>query len=286
LLHAVAQASYYEGGGYFIKGGSQKLSDYLAKVITDNGGKILTRAEVIRCSQNSVTYIHKKQPHTLSCDIVISNLSPSDTYGLYGMKESTGKPYGISLYTVYLGFSRSLKSVYGKKAYSNFMFDDLDSIESYNAMIKQEVSKRGFVFVDYSQIDSGLVGNDKSFGAICGIDYIQEWEDLDKEVYRRKKSELIEATLQRLEKEYPGIGDIIEYAEVGTAKTVKRYIKTPQGTPYGYKPTPKNFFKIPKSKSRKIDNLYFVGQWVIAGGFSPAILSGALCYKEITKTRN
>jgi all-trans-retinol 13,14-reductase len=88
-----------------------------------------------------------------------------------------------------------------------------------------------------------------------------------------------------LERYYPGISELTEYAEVGTAKTVQLYIKTPEGTPYGFKPTPENIFKIPCSKSKKIDNLYFVGQWVISGGFSPAILSGELCFREVVKQR-
>ena len=40
LFYSIAQASYYRGGGHFIKGGSQQLSNYLAKLITDNSGEI------------------------------------------------------------------------------------------------------------------------------------------------------------------------------------------------------------------------------------------------------
>jgi len=41
------------------------------------------------------------------------------------------------------------------------------------------------------------------------------------------------------------------------------------------------FFRVPQVKSKKVNNLYFVGQWVIAGGFSPAIVSGGLCAERI-----
>jgi len=89
--------------------------------------------------------------------------------------------------------------------------------------------------------------------------------------------------IEKLEKHYPNISEFIEYAEVGTSKTVKRYIHTPNGTAYGFKPTPKQFFKIPQVKSKKVNNLYFVGQWIMAGGFNPAMVSGALCFRAITK---
>jgi phytoene dehydrogenase-like protein len=71
---------------------------------------------------------------------------------------------------------------------------------------------------------------------------------------------------------------------MATAKTMQRYLKTPNGTAYGFAPTPKQFFRIPKVRSDKMDNLYFVGAWVIGGGFSPAITSGWMCAEEIEKS--
>ena len=281
LLHAVAQYSYFNGGGYFIKGGSGRLSDYLAKVIKDNGGNIITKATVTACEQNSVTYVHKKETKTIKSDKIISNLSPEQTYQLYNVEYRENRELANSLLSIYLGFNKNLKEAYGSKAYSNFLFDDSVSIEEFNSNMKQDITQRGFVFVDYSQIDANLAPKDKSFGVICMSDFIEDWQDLDKMTYKKKKQELIESTLQKLEKHYPNISNLVEYAEVGTAKTVQRYIKTPNGTAYGFKPTPKQFFRIPKVKSDKVDNLYFVGQWVIAGGFSPAITSGLFCFNKI-----
>jgi len=279
----VAQYSYYKGGGWFIKGGSGRLSDYLAKIIRDNGGEIITKARVTYCEKERVIYHHKKESKSIVSDIVISNLSPKQTYQLYNKPYNETKEVADSLLTIYLGFSKNLKDVYGKRAYSNFIFDDISSVKEFNEMMKKDISKRGFVFVDYSQIDSGLSNNDKSFGAICTSDYINDWNSLDKQSYKKKKENLIKSTLKKLEIEYPNISKLVEYAEVGTAKTVERYIKTPNGTAYGFKPTVKQFFRIPKVKSNKINNLYFVGQWVISGGFSPAIMSGELCFREIEK---
>ena len=282
LLHAVAQHSYYSGGGWFIKGGSQKLSDYLAKVIIENGGEIITKANVTGCDLNSVNYLRKKEKIAIRTDIIISNLSPVQTYKLFQQEYRETKEIANSLLTIYIGFSKNLKEVYGKKAYSNFILDEIDSISEYNTMLKKDITERGFVFVDYSQVDSGLTKeSSKSFGAICLSDFIEEWEELDEETYKNKKLNLVDKALSKLETYYPNIKKLVEYAEVGTAKTVRRYIKTPKGTAYGYKPTPKQFFKIPKVKSEKISNLYFAGQWVIAGGFSPAINSGGLCCDAI-----
>ncbi len=284
LLHAVAQHSYFKGGGYFIKGGSGKLSDYLADVVRQHGGEVYTSTTVRKADLNAVEYLYKKERHTLEHDELISNISPQQTYELYSLPYIEKKPLGNSLLTIYLGFSQNLKEVYGERAYSNFIFDELASMDDFNIMSKKDIlEKEAFTFVDYSQVDSALTQDEnKSFGVVTMMDEIAEWEGLTPEQYQEKKEKLIELTLQRLETYYPNISNLIEYSEVGTAKTVKRYIKTPNGTAYGFKPTPKEFFRVPKVKSNKVKNLYFVGQWVIAGGFSPTIVSGGLCADRLS----
>ena len=282
LLHAVAQHSYYSGGGWFIKGGSQKLSDHLATVIKANGGEVITGAMVISCEKGKVSYIKKKERISVESDAVISNISPEQTYALFDTPYTEKREIADALLTLYIGFRKNLKSVYGKRPYSHFIFDDIASVAEYTAMLRRDITRRGFVFVDYSQVDSALTKDEsKSFGVVCLTDYIGEWQELSPEEYQKKKEALIDSALSKLERYYPEITDLVEYAEVGTAKTVARYIKTPRGTAYGFKPTPKQFFKVPKVKSDKIEKLYFTGQWVISGGFSPAILSGDLCYREI-----
>jgi phytoene dehydrogenase-like protein len=283
LLHAVAQYSYYLGGGYFIKGGSGRLSDYLASVIENNEGEVITKALVTKVRNNTVEYMHKKEHKRIESDLIISNISPQDTYALYGEEYKENREIASSLLTIYIGFNKNLKEIYGDNAYSHFIYDGVAKLDAFNDMMAQSITQRGFAFVDYSQIDAALAPSDKSFGVVCMIDYLDEWESLDKEAYRTKKRHLEEAVIAKLEQHYPNISDYVEYIETGTAKSVQRYIKTPNATAYGYKPTPKQFLKIPNVKSSTVKNLYFVGQWVIAGGFSPAITSGYLAFKEIHK---
>ena len=285
LLHALAQHSYYSGGGWYIKGGSQKLSDHLASVICQHGGEVITKAMVTQIEARAVTYRHKKQTITIESDIIISNLSPAATYTLADIPYHEKRQPASSILTIYMGFKRNLKSIYGKKPYASFFLKGAQSIEAYDAMMDGDIEERGFGFTDYSQIDSGLTSDpEKSFGAILTTDFLADWQDLSKEAYAQKKAMLMESFLDKLALEYPNIKEHIEFAEVATAKTIQRYIKTPNGTAYGFAPTPEQFFRIPQVKSKKRKNLYFVGAWVMGGGFSPAIMSGKLCYEQICKT--
>ncbi len=283
LLHAIAQNSYFKGGGYFIRGGSYKLSSYFEKVINDNGGEVIIKADVIKASKNEIIYKKKGEEYTLKADIIVSNISPKDTYRLYDMPYEEKLKLSESITTVYLGFSKNLKEVYGKQSYSSFLFDDLSSDKEIDIMMKRDVEDRGFVFADYSQLDSGLTSDDKSFAEVCIMDELCNWESLDNEAYKNKKEKIIEKVLDKLEIHYPNIKEIVELAEVGTPKTMQRYLRTPNGTAYGYKPSPEQFFRIPKLKSDKVYNLYFAGQFVLGGGFSAAIISGNMCYEKIVE---
>ncbi len=288
LFHASAQHSYFKGGGWYIKGGSQKLSDYLASFIKENGGEIITNAEVIKINHSqkkctTITYSHKNEEKELSTDIVISNLAPSSTYKLADVAYTEQKKTASSLLTIYIGFKRNLKSLYGKRAYSTFFLRDAKSIDDYDKKIQGDLVNRGMVFVDYSQIDSGLTDESKSFGAMCTTDYLADWKDLSEEEYKQKKEDVLQSYLALLETEYPNIKEHIEFTEVGTPKTIQRYIKTPNGTAYGFAPNKEQFFRTPEVVSKELNNLYFVGAWVIGGGFSPAISSGGMCYHEVLK---
>ncbi|MCK5907147.1 MAG: FAD-dependent oxidoreductase, partial [Flavobacteriales bacterium] len=222
LYHTLGQYSYFTGGGWFIKGGSQQLSNYLAKVITNNGGEVIKSASVTKISEKDgkkiITYTHKKEEKELETDIVISNASPMQTYKFANVDfEPKKKVIGNSLITVYIGFKNNVKSIYGTRPYSNFYFKDVEDIDSYHATIKKDITERGFIFVDYSQIDSGLTTDDKSFGVFCSNDYLKDWENLSEEEYAKKKETLAEIYFDELEKDYPNIRDHVEFYEVGTA---------------------------------------------------------------------
>jgi len=286
LYHSLVQYSFYTGGGWYIKGGSQRLSDYLASVIKKNGGEIITKAEVVKIdhnneSCNAVTYVHDKEKIKLENDIIVSNLSPSSTYQLANIPYREQKEVASSHLVIHIGFNKNLKSIYGQRAYSTFLLRDINSIDEYDKRLEGDATVKSITFVDYSQIDSKLTDGSKSFGAIYTTDYLSNWENLSEEEYIQKKQEVLEEYLNLLETEYPHIKEYIEFTNAGTPKTVQKYLKTPNGTAYGFAPTNRQFFRNPEVKSKKFNNLYFTGAWITGGGFVPTIGSGGMCYHAI-----
>jgi all-trans-retinol 13,14-reductase len=298
--YTAAQSSYYSGGASYIKGGSQKLSDYLATYIKSHGGEVLFNHLVtaIKASGNKVTGVSfrkKSEPESSPTDveadeIIANNSVPAvaeflpEEIGSDLKKEINTLRPGASLLTVYLGFGKPLKEL-GHHYYSTAVFDS--SVKSIADILKNntgDYSRRSFIFVDYGQIDSDLACEGKSVGAVCCVDYLGDWENLEKKEYKARKEKVVSGFLERLEILIPGIKNIIEYTEAGTAATVKRYTLNPEGAVYGFAQTPSR--KIFDS-FKAIDNLHFASAWGrTGGGFSGAIIGGYLCAYNILRKSN
>lgn len=296
--YSVAQGSYYSGGASFIRGGSQKLSDHLAEFIRNHGGEILFNHLVtgINVDDGKATGVNFKRKHTgetqqVFADVVIANNAvPNVAEMLPGEEgnelraEYSGLRPGASLLTLYLGFRRPLSEL-GHYYYSLFVYDS--SVRRQADILKNnrdDFSVRSFTFVDYGQIESGLAPGVKSVGAVCCIDYLDDWESLGKKEYDDKKEQVAQVFIERLERIIPGFKESVEYYEVGTPATVKRYTLNPGGAVYGFAQTPA-IKTVDTLES--VNNLHFASAWgKTGGGFSGAIYGGYLCAINILRKRS
>ncbi len=295
FYYCIAQSSYYNGGAYYIQGGSQKLSDYLSQVIQNNGGEVLLgyRVEKIIVENNRAIGVEYRETRGENTEIkkifaekiianaaipnVVNNLLSSDDTAVLKTKTMNLKN-SCSVFSIYIGFKKPIKEI-GNKCYSTFIVDSevKNQTDLANCM-KGDLSSKNFVFVDYSQIDSQLAPKGKGVGSICAVDYTADWENLTKEEYDKKKEEVAQILFDRLERVIPGIKQEIDYYEIATAKTVERYTLNPQGSIYGYAQTPEQAVPNRVKQKSSIENLYFASAWTFpGGGFTGAILSGYLC---------
>ena len=297
--YSVAQGSYYAGGGNFIKGGSQQLSDYLSNYITNNNGEVIYNHLVTKIlfeNDKAIGVSYKKNNTNNTIDVfgknIISNSAiPYVADFLLPQQQSTAlkndienREIGASLLTIYLGFNKEVKKLEYNN-YSTFIFDNsIEKIGDIYQNNRGDFENRSFTFIDYSQIDSALAPAGKSVGVICCVDYIDDWNNLTKEEYKTKKEKVAQIYIKKLEQLIPGISDIIEYYEVGTSKTVERYTLNPNGAVYGFAQTPERAKLKP---IKKFENLYFSSAWTnIGGGFSGAIFNGYLTAFEIIRKRD
>ena len=298
--YLTAQGSYYGGRANFIRGGSQMLSSALMQIITEHGGTVRLKrlaTGIAYAGKKPVGVTHEnsrgrnKESRTdLAAQIIVNAAVPNLADSL--LSKSDGKilsgaiqknRIGASLLTVYFGFKKPLKTL-GNKHYSTFIFDP--SVRSQSDILANnhsDFSTRSFTFVDYSQVDSGLAPAGKSVGAACCVDYPEDWEGMLREEYVRLKSDVAYAITDRCERFIPGFRDAVEYVEVATSLTVKRFTLNPEGAVYGFAQHPD---RPTVYLSMLPDNIHIASAWgKFGGGFSGAIYSGYMTAFDILRKR-
>lgn len=299
---ALPFAGFIENGGHFIKGGSQKLSNHLAEFIEKHGGTILLgkKVEKIITENNKATgvifndvFSKEAEPVTITCDNVIANAAiptiPAmldEPYASKLQEKIEEHPDSTSLLCMYFGFNQKVDK-FGVKYYSNFIKGkDVNTLKDVHPNQLGDWNKRSFIFVDYEKVDAGLAPADKAAGVICAVDYLKDWENLSDEAYKSEKEEVAQILLRRLEEKFPGIGATVEYYEISTPKTIKRYTSNPSGAVYGFAQT----LQLTASKRFRnnflIPNLYFASAWAFpGGGFEGSIMGGFLAALQMNKDK-
>lgn len=296
LYFSAGNGSYYLGGGHYIQGGSQQLSNYLAGEIKKRGGEIFFRTMVTEVTEakGRVTGIKAVNTKTneeliLSAPIVIANNAIPNLSQLLQkgsalklLQQSRRYETACSITTLYIGFSKPPRE-FGCENYSTFIApSNVNKLSEVRVSQHSPYTERGFVFVDYDQVDSKLAPEGKALGVVCLVDYIEAWEDLTPEEYKKKKQDVTDIIIKRLEEEYPGISEAIEYSEIGTPKTIKRYTLNPKGSPYGYAQLPHQAIAKRLMQKGVVRGLYYASAWTLpGGGFTGAIMSGYNCGRQI-----
>ncbi|MBT8182774.1 MAG: NAD(P)/FAD-dependent oxidoreductase, partial [Eudoraea sp.] len=191
-----------------------------------------------------------------------------------------------SLLCMYFGFNQKLDQ-FGVKYYSNFIKgEDVKTLKDVHPNQLGNWDKRSFIFVDYEKVDAGLAPADKAAGVICAVDYLKYWENLSDEAYKAKKEEVAQILIRRLEEQFPGIRESIEYYEVSTPKTIKRFTANPSGAVYGFAQT----LELTASKRFRnnflVPNLYFASAWAFpGGGFEGSVTGGFLAALQMNKDK-
>jgi all-trans-retinol 13,14-reductase len=313
---SVAQASFFGGGGHFVKGGSQVLSDYLASVIEKNGGKVVLRHRVeeviikggraagVRyrpCTAPSArTSLDTAPDERAAADaieafgdrIVANTAIPNLANGLIRDEPARrkiahlidGQEIALPLLALYLGFDKPLKTM-GNDAYSTMLLpSSVTSMADLGANWHNDYSQRALVFVDYGQIDAGLDPAGKSSGSLSTFDSYEVWANLTPDEYTERKRRVTDQLIERLDQLLPGAKNQVVYADLGTPLTMQRYTLNANGTAYGFAQIPKQAGRHRVRIKSPVRDLYFASAWTEPGhGFTGAILAGYWCAEELLR---
>eukprot|EP00798_Chlamydomonas_sp_ICE-L_P018623 gene18623-25138_t len=141
----------------------------------------------------------------------------------------------------------------------------------------------GTLFISMpSLLDPSLAPEGKHVVHAFTPDWMHSWSDLSPAEYARKKEEVADAICERLEKALPGLRNAIEFREVGTPRTHRRYLGREDGT---YGPIPakgiKGIVGMPLNRTA-VSGLYCVGDSTFPGqGVNAVAMSGIGCAHRV-----
>ncbi len=290
LYFFIPWISYHYHGKYYIKGGSQKLSDSMVEVITENGGSVNLKSEVVSINykDNIATGITLKSGKRFNAKYVVSNADPINTFNMIEnyivpnkyKNKITSPKIGCSLSQLYIGLDCNPEKL-NIPVEEVFYFGDNTPEKDYELSLNSNYKECGILVTNYSSMDKTLNKYDNGVITVTLIDNYDNWSE-NKDEYDKQKQNLINILINRLESKFEGIKEHITVTELGTPRTMNRYTNNPNGAVYGYSQIVKQAGRHRLSSNTPISNLFLVGAWVNpGGGYEGSISSGMMVAQKI-----
>jgi phytoene dehydrogenase-like protein len=297
VLFAVAQGGYLASGGRYIRGGSQRLSNALARALKAEGGEILLRRRVTeiifdgRGRPCGVAHERREggERAEARAPVIVGNAAPAVLAEMLPrpVRERfcapfAGRPLSISLFSATFGLSVRPAEL-GFRSYSTFLLPRwMKRLADYRLSGDLMAGLPGnempiLTVVDYSAIASGIEGPPYPV-SVVGVDKVAHWSGLDSAAYDTKRERWREAIMGAIDSEFPGFASKVMASVFNTASTMQRYLNAPEGAIYGFAPLPPSgpIWRGPEhSPKTPVPGLYLASSYAGTGGFTGAILAGS-----------
>ena len=283
LSYGIVFSNFMDKGVFTYQGGTDDLIKKMKKELIKNGVDIRTHClvEKIHLEGKSVKGV-KINGQDIECRSVLSNsnilstiheLVGDEKFSLEFIKEVKKVRLNDSSCQVYIGIKRGEKI----DNVGDLLFTSV--AEEYNTekILDKHVTSRTFSFY-YPEMRPGL----DRFAIVSSTNArFMDWANLSEEEYNVEKENLIESTLDALEKYVPDIRQKVDYLEAATPKTFKRYTLAPAGTSFG---TKFEGLKISRDLPKQINGLYHSGSvGIIMSGWLGAANYGVIVANEVDK---
>ncbi|CAJ2672911.1 unnamed protein product [Trifolium pratense] len=272
------------GGINYPLGGVGGIAKSLAKGLVDQGSQILYKANVtsIITEQGKAVGVRLSDGREFFAKTIISNATRWDTFGKL-IKQETLPKEEENFQKVYVKAPSFLSIHMGVKAEVLPLDTDCHHFVLENNWTDLE-EPYGSIFLSIPTIlDSSLAPEGRHILHIFTTSSMDDWKGLSRIDYEAKKQVVADEIISRLEKKlFPGLRSAIDFIEVGTPKTHRRYLARDEGT-YGPMPRsiPKGLLGMPFNTT-SIDGLYCVGDSCFPGqGVIAVAFSGVMCAHRV-----
>jgi prolycopene isomerase len=294
-------ASYHHDGYYYVAGGSQAISNALADVIRQNGGRILLDTLAIRIiiKNGRAVAVQTEDRKEHGCSYVVSNASAPTTINKLAGREHfpadylaqlDGMKIGPSILQIFLGVNHDYRPVFDG-AHTIAVFETADVRQEIRWWEEGNVEKLSYLMVNYSVTEPSVAPAGKNvivFTTYMPYDWKSGWHEAESyEKYQALKEEVAKTLIRRAEKHLPELGSHVEIMEVGSPRTMEHYTLNPKGAVYGWAVDMKHSGPGRLAQETPIPNLLLAGAWTRPGhGQIGVLTSGKDAAKKILEMEN
>jgi phytoene dehydrogenase-like protein len=277
-------AAHYFRGGYYPRGGGQRLADTLADAVEAAGGTICLRQGVrqIAVQDGKVTGLHLSSGAFVQADTVVSNACTRNTLlellpeeAVPRATRETARDWQMSagIHLLSLGL-RGRPADLGIRAGNEWFHDTLDFDGAYDAVTRGRQDATSLYVTSGSAKDPSSTGHAppghftlqamvfvSGKPAHWGVsqDQVKTGRYRQQPAYQQRKAALDACIMEKMERHYSDIADRVVFSESATPLSQVRYTRASGGSPYGIAATPGQFMKRRPGPVGPVRGLYLAG---------------------------
>jgi all-trans-retinol 13,14-reductase len=284
ITYGIVFSNFMSKGVFTFQGGTDALVNKMKAEMLVNGVDLRIRClvekiEVTPDRRVSGVVVNGRR---IGCRAIVSNSNIKSTiFKLVGeehfdkdfVEEARAVRLNNSSCQVYIG----LKPGEGFENLGDLLFHSEHEGFDVGAMLSRKVSSRTFSFY-YPETRPG---SDRWLIVSSTNANFRDWADLPEEEYQVAKQELIDGTLDCLEKYIPDVRAKLDYIEASTPRTFQHYTLHQQGASFG---TKFEGLKVSKELPQHIRGLYHAGSvGIIMSGWLGAVNYGVIVSNDVDK---
>lgn len=304
VMHALLVKHYFNGG-FFPEGGSSQIAKTVDKVIEKAGGTILINAEVeeVIIKEGKAVGVKMIDGKEMFAKIIISSVGLHTTLSkLLPNTIPLNQELTDSISTIkasaahsclYVGLNGTPEELNLPKANYWLYPEEGTHEENIEAFVSNIDNELPLVYISFPATKDPTW--EERYPGKSTIDIItimpysifEKWEGTDwkkrGEEYEALKEKMAQRLLEKLYEREPQLKGKVDFYELSTPLTTKKFVNYAKGEIYGLEHSPERFLNKSLRPETSLKNFYLTGQDVSTAGVVGAMASGLLTASSIMK---
>lgn len=283
LTYGIVFSNFMSKGVYTFEGGTDKLIGMMDEQMRQNGVDVRIRCDVqkIHTDNGRVTGV-TVNGRRIKCRAVVSNGNLKATvFDLVGeekfapdfVEEARAVRLNNSSTQVYMALKPDI--LLDEDECGDLLFSSTAPAFRTDLLLSRDITSRTYSFY----YPKTRPGRDRCLIVSSTNAHFDDWANLNEEEYEESKLELIETTLEALEKYVPNVREKLATIDCATPVTFKRYTKHWAGSSFG---TKFEGLAVSRNLPEQIAGLYHAGSvGIIMSGWLGAVNYGVIVSNDV-----